>query len=104
MSDAQSLYETIAGKYLKETGVAEGKMMSSPALKFNKKVFVFFHQDKMCFKLGKDFDLTPFGIANFEFLSPFKNKPPMKAWYILNYADGKHWDELTKMALQKIKS
>lgn len=100
----QSLYDTICGKYLQENGVAAGKMMSAPALQYNKKVFAFFHQEKMGFKLGKDFDAEAYGIKEYEYLSPFKNKPPMKAWFLLPYSEGERWDELTKLALDKMRS
>ncbi len=104
MTDANALYETILGKYLKENGVAEGKMMSAPALQYQKKVFVFFYEEEMCFKLGKDFDPASYGIQKFKHLSPFKNKAPMKAWFYLPYSEGKFWDELTLLALDKLRT
>ncbi len=104
MTEADSLYKTIVGKYIKAEGVAEGKMMTAPALQYRKKVFVFFHDGEMCFKLGKDFDPATYGIQDFKYLSPFKNKAPMKAWFYLPYTERKLWDKLTQLALDKIRN
>lgn len=104
MTEAQSLFETLVGKYEKHIGVAKGKMMSAPALQYQKKVFVFFHEEQMTFKLGKDFDPAAYGIEQFTYLSPFKNKPPMKAWFVLPYSEAEKWDDLTALALAQLKA
>jgi len=79
--------------------VDEGPMMSAPGLRYKQKVFAFYHNNEMVFKLGKGFDLTPYGIEQFTHLSPFKKKPPMAAWFCIgtNYKD--QWPLLAEEAL-----
>lgn len=78
-------------------------MMSSPGLKYRNKVFAFFYEDAMTFKLGKDFEPSSLGISTFSYLSPFKNKPPMKAWFQIEAEDAEKWRELTVLSLAYIK-
>ena len=86
-------------------GVTEGLMMREPALKYRDKVFAFYFQDKnaMTFKLGKNYHIESHGITDYEFLSPFKNKPPMSGWYVVpdQYAD--LWEELSRLALETMR-
>ncbi len=79
--------------------VHPGKMMSSPGLKLNDKVFAFYHEEAMCFRLGKDFEPEKFGLTTASFLSPFKTKPPLKAWYFIEKEEIGFWEELADMAL-----
>ena len=76
-----------------------GKMMSSPGLKTNNKVFAFYHKETMGFRLGKEFDAEKFGLKTAHWLSPFKTKPPLKAWYIIDFEEEEFWEELAVMAL-----
>lgn len=85
-------------------GVTPGKMMSSPAICYQKKVFAFYHKQEMVFKLGKDFDPVNVGIQNFKFLNPFKNKPPMTAWFCIDADEQEKWEMLAELALEKAKS
>ncbi|MEM9078505.1 MAG: hypothetical protein AAGC43_15795 [Bacteroidota bacterium] len=79
--------------------VTEGKMMSSPAIHFNKKVFAFFSKkNKMVFKLGTT--LTSISGAELVEFNPFKNKGPLTGWYEADYVDHAIWEELTEMALR----
>ena len=103
MTEAQAMYEYLADKLTKEDGIAHGKMMTAPAVKYRGKVFVFFHQEKMTFKLGKDFDPTSQDITEFSYLSPFKNKPPMKAWFEIPFSQKDKWATLAQLALEKMK-
>ena len=66
----------------------EAKMMHAPAISYGKNVFSFYFKEAMIFKLGKDFNPEEEGIVNWEFLNPFKNKPPMKAWFVIPYEGG----------------
>ena len=84
---------------LAHKGVTEGKMMSSPALKFNNKVFAFYYKDAMGFRLGPKFDPLVYGLKNAKLLSPFKTKPPLKAWFMIDKHDSGHWNDLTELAL-----
>ena len=103
MTEAQAFYEYIRDKLCKNDGVAIGKMMSSPAVKYKGKVFTFFHNEQMTFKLGKDFEPEEQGLQGCSFLSPFKNKPPMRAWIIVPWSEKDQWENLAQLALEKIR-
>lgn len=79
--------------------VSSGKMMSSPGLKYDDKVFAFFHKDRMCFRVGPHVNLSDMNIMNFEPLSPFKTKPPLKGWFYVDYSEKDKWEHLSEMAL-----
>ena len=82
-----------------EEGVTVGKMMSSPAIHYNKKVFAFFSsKDKMVFKLGKDYPRDQMDVTFKEF-SPFKNKKPLAGWYEVDYSYLPKWEPLAREAL-----
>lgn len=101
MKTPEELFETIVKEFTNNNGdVLSGKMMSSPALKYKGKVFAFFWKEQMTFKLGKERDLeAEFGIVEYGFLSPFKNKPPMKGWYVVSSQFSDQWSTLTQEAL-----
>lgn len=103
MTEAQAFYEYIRDKLCKNDGVAMGKMMSSPAVKYKGKVFTFFHNEQMTFKLGKDFEPEEQGLQGCSYLSPFKNKPPMRAWIIVPWSEKDQWENLAQLALEKIR-
>lgn len=85
--------------------VNEAKMMHAPAIGFGKKVFSFYFKEAMIFKLGKDFNPEKEGITNWEHLNPFKNKPPMKAWFVIPYEGGKqYWEDLILKSFEFIKT
>jgi len=102
MTEAQDLFETIVQEFIKEDKALNGKMMSAPALKAKGKVFAFFHKEEMTFKLGKDFDPEAYGLLNWSYLSPFKNKPPMKAWFAVPFSQKETWKDLTQLALDTL--
>jgi len=83
--------------------VNAGKMMSSPGITFRKKVFTFLYHDSMVFKLGKDRDLKKeYGIDDYALLNPFKNRPPMKGWYVISKENMQVWGQMAKDALHWI--
>ncbi len=82
-----------------EQGVILGKMMSSPGLKVNNKVFAFFHKGEMGFRLGKKFDPAKFGLKHFHLLNPFKTKPPLAGWYVVSGTEMEYWEDLSDLAL-----
>ncbi len=88
---------------MKRSHISLGKMMTASGLKWKTKVFAFFYEDAMTFKLGKDYAIEDHEIADFAFLSPFKTKPPMKAWYIISAKYMDKWESLTNIAYRKIK-
>ncbi|MEO1258789.1 MAG: hypothetical protein AAFZ15_08320 [Bacteroidota bacterium] len=99
MSAEEKFNAIVKNMESKHEDVHLGKMMSSPGLKVNNKVFAFYHKETMGFRLGKKFDAPNFGLKTARWLSPFKTKPPLKAWYIIDFAEVEFWEELTEMAL-----
>lgn len=92
-------FEQLVEEYTAKDGIRSGKMMSSPALQYQGKVFAFFHKGAMTFKLGKGFDPSAHGLKDWSYLSPFKNKPPMQAWVVVPANEQDHWPYLTELAL-----
>ncbi len=77
-----------------------GKMMSAPGLKYNDKVFAFYtKEDAMGFRLGEDFDPKKSGLKKHRPLSPFKKKPPLKGWYIIDKEESDKWEHLAELSL-----
>ncbi|NAY91616.1 hypothetical protein GTQ34_06780 [Muricauda sp. JGD-17] len=84
--------------------VTEGKMMRSPAIKYNGSVFAFLsRQHKMVFKLGKDYPDEVLGVPRSPF-NPFKTKKPLAGWYELGFGHQEKWGAFAAKALEKIKS
>lgn len=82
-----------------QRGVTPGPMMSSPGLRLNGKVFAFFYNDQMVFRLGKEFDPGAAGLRDWKPLNPFKNKPPLPGWYVIAYSEQARWNDLADRAL-----
>ncbi len=78
--------------------------MNSPGIKYKDKVFAFFHNDEMIFRLGKDFDPHKFGLREVKLLNPFKNKGPLKGWFVVNRFEKEKWEDLTRKAFEYAKS
>lgn len=105
MSQPEKLFDTLVTKYSSvDPDVHLGKMMSSPGLKFKDKVFSFYHKETMGFRLGPNFDPEKMGVKNAKPLSPFKKKPPLKGWFIIEKYESNSWDVLTEMALEFTKT
>ena len=77
--------------------------MSAPGIRYKNKNYAFFHNQTMCFKLGKEFPIENYEVSEWSHLSPFKTKPPLKAWYILTKDDAHLWEEFTCLAYEFIK-
>lgn len=104
MSAPKELFYEIAERLVdRHSDVVIGKMMSSPGILYKKKNFAFYHDEKMIFKLGKDYNIESHDISTWSWLQPFKNKGPMKAWYEIPHSDSSKWSELADIALEKIK-
>ena len=101
MTKEKEKFDGIVTSFSSLPGVSEGKMMSSPALKYEGKVFAFFHQDKMCFKLVEPAPLIGLDLPII-LLSPFKTKPPLKGWYWVDQEFDRHWHLLTETALERM--
>lgn len=105
MDKSEELFNDISSSLtIKYENVNPGKMMSAPGIKYKNKVFAFYYKEKMVFKLGKDYDLSKHNIDNFSLLNPFKNKPPLKAWFEISYEYKDCWQELAQIALNNLKT
>lgn len=104
MSDNQARFEEIREKFIAEQeNVLAGKMMSSEAITYKKKVFAFYMtDDSMGFKLGREFQAEAHDITDYNVLSPFKNKAPMLDWLLI--PDSDKWEELADIALKRMKA
>ncbi|MDN5203836.1 hypothetical protein QQ008_20765 [Fulvivirgaceae bacterium BMA10] len=104
MSKAKARFEQIGERMISQfENVQWGKMMSSPAIVYNKKVFAFYYDDGMTFRLGADFDLEGNGIHDYQLLNPFKNKGPLKGWFVIHDTQMDQWESLAKSAYELIK-
>lgn len=101
MTDAKSEFDSIAEMLtLMHHDVERGKMMSSPGIKCNGKVFAFLSKDEMGFRLGQEFDPDSFGLEHHKPLGPFKTKPPLKDWYVVPESEMEHWTSLANAAVE----
>jgi len=99
----EGLFNSIAERYAaRYKHVARGPMMSSPGIRYKNKNFAFFHNNEMTFKLGKTFNAKANGIKKLRHLSPFKTKPPLKAWYIVSGHQKEIWEDLALLAFEYI--
>lgn len=103
MSDNKAEFDRIVTLLTEQDDVFLGKMMSAPGLKYRNKVFAFYYQEKMCFKLVTTKSLDALEVP-YELLNPFKTKPPLKGWFIIDAEFSMHWEMLAKEALEKMKS
>jgi len=105
MNKAETKFMNLVNKLSSaDDDVFMGKMMSSPGLKYKDKVFAFFNKDTMGFRLGTELDIHKLGVKNPQPLSPFKTKPPLKGWWIVDYEEHKHWDKLAEISLSYTKT
>lgn len=86
-----------------DADITPGKMMSHEGIKYKGKVFASFGDGIMTFKLGKSFDPEAHHLSDWNYLSPFKNKPPMKAWFQVAATQMDRWGQLAELALEEIK-
>jgi hypothetical protein len=105
MSQTEKHFYSLVAKHSSiDPDVHLGKMMSSPGLKFKDKVFAFYQKETMGFRLGPNFNAEKMGVKNAKPLSPFKKKPPLKGWYIIEKYESNSWDVLAEMALEFTKT
>lgn len=105
MNPGEDIYQQLADQLTSsDLQVVPGKMMHAPGLKVNDKVFAFYHKTKMGFRLGPNFDPVAFGLLQVELLSPFKTKPPLKGWYLVDHHESNLWETLTHKALDYTKT
>ena len=106
MDAAATKFLSLSEKFTSaDPDVIPGKiMMSSPGLKYRDKVFAFQHKNEMGFRLGPLFDPVKFGLLQVKPLSPFKSKPPLKGWFMVDEIESEQWELLGSMALEFTKT
>lgn len=105
MNSPEEQYYAIANKFTsKDEEVHHGKMMHSPGLKCRDMVFAFYHKEAMGFRLGPNFNAEKMGVPNAKPLSPFKTKPPLKGWFVIEKHEMDAWDMLAELALEYTKT
>lgn len=102
MDEVNRIFEDVKGELCGLPDVTEGKMMSSVGIQFKGKNFAFYRDGTMVFKLGRDFDPASEGIHQYELLSPFKSKPPLKDWFVIGNTSSDKWPLLAEIAYQKM--
>ena len=104
--DLQSHWTALCERMLSvHNDVAPGKMMSADALTWGGKVFVFFTTKGgrvgLGCRVGRDLDLSPYDLSDWQHLAPFKTKPPMKDWIVLGAGDLARWSEFADLCLER---
>ncbi|MCP4384489.1 MAG: hypothetical protein GY798_24270 [Hyphomicrobiales bacterium] len=91
-----------------EAGVERGRMMSSDAVTFGGKVFAFYTTRGrfagLGIRLGRDLDVFSLKLTDWEYLAPFKSKPPMMDWIVVGKQDRDRWPEMARLALDVMRS
>lgn len=107
-ADVELWTDLAAALVAKEKGVQHGKMMSSDAVTFGGRVFAFYtgtgRFEGLGVRLGRAFDVDGLALSSWEYLAPFKSKPPMKDWILVGTVDRKRWPELARLALKQMKA
>src|SRR5262245_27970542 len=104
MNTAEQHFSAIAEKLAAESQeIITGKMMSSPGIRYKNKVLAFFYHEGMVFKLGRDFDPESFGLRDYQLLSPYKTRPPLRDWFEVSASHIDRWEELARLALLRMR-
>ena len=86
-----------------QAGVERGRMMSSDAVTFGGKVFAFYTTKGrfagLGVRLGREVDVFSLKLAEWEYLAPFKTKPPMMDWILIGSGDRDRWPEMAGLGL-----
>ena len=103
MDTPQQQFHAIADKLAAESqAITVGKMMSSPGIRYQNKVFAFFYKGGMVFRFGRGFDPATVGIHDYQLLSPFKTRPPLLDWFEISSTHMQQWEALARVALQRM--
>ena len=104
MSTAEQQVSAIAEQLAAESQeITTGKMMSSPGIRYRNKVIAFFYHEAMVFKLGRAFDPGTFGLHDYQLLSPYKTRPPLRDWFEVSATHSDRWEELARLALRRMR-
>jgi len=79
-----------------------GKMMSTSGIQFKGKNFAFLYGDRIVFRLERGFYPASEGIHKFELFNPFRQKPPLKDWFVFDRSSIDQWPLLADIALEKM--
>jgi len=104
MSEEERLFSAIVNRLcMTSSEIKPRKMMRSPAVAYNGKVFAFLSKEKyLVCKFGAiDTDIYPFKIEKF---NPFQDKRKFSGWYQIPFSDNDYWIILAKMALKIMKN
>jgi len=103
MSQEEKIFHEISENLSgKNELVHAGRMMSSPGITYKNKVFAFYYNREMVFRLGKGFQPESIGISEFNLLNPFKYKAPLAGWFVISGKFLNQWKELANRALKEI--
>lgn len=105
----QDLWRKLADELVAtEEGVERGRMMSSDAVKFGGKVFAFYTTRGrfagLGVRLGREVDVFSLKLTDWEYLAPFKSKPPMMDWILIGAKDRARWPEMARFALDMMRA
>ena len=104
MTTPEQQFAAIAEQLAAENqDITTGKMMSSPGIRYRNKVIAFFYHEAMVFKLGRAFDAEQFGLHDYQLLSPYKTKPPLRDWFEVAAIHTDRWEALARLALQRMR-
>lgn len=82
--------------------------MSADALTYKGKVFAFLSTKGgrvgMGCRVGRDTDLKRFQLTDWQHLTPFKTKPPMKDWIVVGRGDLDLWGLLAEHCLNSFRN
>lgn len=103
--DALHVWQALSDRMATEINrVERGKMMSAEALTFGGKVFTFFSTKGggtgLGCRLGRDYPFDQLGLREIRHLAPFKTKPPMRDWILVDFADADRWADMAKISLE----
>jgi len=102
--DQKERWITLRDRLLEvHTDVARGRMMSADAITHGGKVFAFFSEKGgrtgLGCRIGRKTDVQALGLTDWQQLSPFKTKPPMKDWIVLGAGDANRWSVIAELSL-----
>ncbi len=102
--DLKVKWQELAGGFVAiDSDIAPGKMMSADALTYKGKVFAFFStkggREGLGCRLGRDMNVETLGLQDWQYLAPFKTKPPMKDWIVAGQQDLSLWPKLLELSL-----
>jgi hypothetical protein len=104
MNTPEQQFAAIAEQFATENQeITTGKMMSSPGIRYRNKVIAFFYREAMVFKLGREFDPERYGLHDYQLLSPYKTKPPLRDWFEVSATHIDGWEALARLALQRMR-